>query len=137
MINAAPGGWLAEFFRVLAPYAPPQPPPARPPILWGDVEHLRELFGDRLSFAEPSARTLDIADFRDPPDLCAYYKAHFGPVIARYRNVAGEPERLGALDRDLLGWAERMNREQPADRAIFRFEYLLVVARRGDSSSVA
>jgi SAM-dependent methyltransferase len=129
MINAAPGGWLAAFFKVLSAYAP-QPPQARPPILWGDVAHLGELFGDRVDLGTPSALTLDIANFRDAADLCAYYKAHFGPVIAAYANVAGEPERTEALDRDLLDWAERMNREKPAGSAVFRFEYLLVVARR-------
>ena len=129
MINAAPGGWLAAFFKVLGAYAP-VPPQGRPPILWGDVAHLRELFGDEVDLGTPSALTLDIANFRDPADLCAYYKAHFGPVIATYANVAGDPERIEALDRDLLDWAERMNRDQPAGRAVFRFEYLLVVARR-------
>jgi hypothetical protein len=137
MINAAPGGWLAEFFAVLAPYAPPPPPDARPPILWGDLEHVRELFGDRVSLSQPSARTLDMAAFRDPAALCAYYRAHFGPVIAAYTNVAGEPKRLEALDRELLGWAERMNAEQPADGAIFRFEYVVIIAHRRDRRSAA
>ena len=84
----------------------------------------------RVDLGTPSALTLDIANFRDAADVCAYYKAHFGPVIAAYANVADDPERVEALDRDLLDWAERMNRDQPAGRAVFRFEYLLVVARR-------
>ncbi len=130
MINARPGGWLAEFFRVLAPYGPPPPPGARPPILWGDPGHVRDLFGDRIEPTEPVARTLEIDRFRDPADLCAYYKANFGPVIAAYRSVADDPARRVALDRELLDWAERMNRDVPAGRAIFRFEYALVLARR-------
>jgi hypothetical protein len=30
-----------------------------------------------------------------------------------------------------------MNRDQPAGRAVFRFEYVLVVARRSDDDSLA
>lgn len=127
MLNAAPGGWLAAFLELVGRYAPPPPEGAQPPILWGDADHLHELFGGRLSFEEPVRRTLDIAHFSDPADLCAYYKAHFGPVIAASRHVASEPERAAALEGDLLDWAERMNSGRPPGSAIFRFEYLIVV----------
>ena len=49
MINFLPEGVAKEFFETLAAYAPPPPPDALPPTLWGSEEHLRELFGDRLA----------------------------------------------------------------------------------------
>ena len=119
MINAAPGGWLAAFFEVLAAYAPP-PPQGRPPILWGDVAHLRELFGERVDLGTPSARRSTSPTSATPADLCAYSRPTSARSSRRTRTWPSDPERLEALDRDLLDWAERMNRDQPAGRAVFR-----------------
>ena len=47
-----PEGLISDFFGALAPYAPPLPPGALPPPLWGSEEHVRELFGDRLDSLE-------------------------------------------------------------------------------------
>ena len=131
MVNARPGGWLHEFFAVLAPYGRRPPAGAPGPMAWGDPEHVRELFGDRVDSLQTTPGTLEIDIFRDPSDLCAYYAEHFGPVIAAYRNVEGDAERRAQLDRDLLLWAERMDRDSPEGRTTYFFEYLVVVARRG------
>ena len=40
----------------MKPYAPPPPPGAQPPPLWGDEDHVRELFGDRVTEVAPSGR---------------------------------------------------------------------------------
>ena len=52
MINFTPEGAGGDFFRVLAPYIPPPPADALPPLLWGREEHVRELFGDRVELLE-------------------------------------------------------------------------------------
>ena len=51
MINFTPEGIGGEFFALLAPYAPPPPPGADPPVLWGNEDHVRTLFGDRVGIS--------------------------------------------------------------------------------------
>lgn len=72
---------------------------------------MRELFGYRVASLEMTRKRLVETDlFADPGELCEYYKANFGPTIAVYANVAAEPERTAALDRDFAEFAERWNR---------------------------
>src|SRR5215468_61368 len=48
MINFAADGLIADFLDVFAGYAAP-PPWAASPLLWGDPEYVRQLFGTRVS----------------------------------------------------------------------------------------
>jgi len=48
MLNFTPEGLAAGFFGALAPYAPPPPPGAASPLMWGSEVHVRELFGERV-----------------------------------------------------------------------------------------
>ena len=50
-------------------------------------------------------------------------------MIALYGLLADEPERLAALDREFREFASRANSGTP-DAAEYRYEYLLVVARK-------
>src|SRR5262245_49866891 len=52
MTTFPPVGLAAEIFGVVAPYMPPPPPDAQPPLLWGTEEHVRRLFDDRLESLE-------------------------------------------------------------------------------------
>src|SRR5687767_4342862 len=56
LLAFTPEGLGAEFFRAFARYAPPPPPGALPPILWGSEEHVRELFHDRVNSLEMTRR---------------------------------------------------------------------------------
>jgi SAM-dependent methyltransferase len=126
-----PEGLITDFFRALAPYAPPPPPGALPPTLWGSEQHVRELFGERLDSLEMTrGEYVERAD--SPRDYCELFKQTFGPVVAIYRNLADLPERLAALDRDLLEFAIRSNQGSPGGPAEYHYEYLLVVARKDD-----
>ena len=64
------------------------------------------------------------ATFRD------YFKACYGPTIAVYRNIAEDPERVAALDRDLDDLAERtLRHDGPGGTPAMEWEYLLLTAR--------
>lgn len=133
MLNFTPEGLISDFFGALEPYMPPPSPGALPPGLWGSEEHVRELFGDRVESLEMTRREyIETAD--TPLDYREFFKQTFGPVVATYAGLADQPERLAALDRDFLEFATRTNSGPPAGPAEYRYEYLLVVARRDGRS---
>jgi ubiquinone/menaquinone biosynthesis C-methylase UbiE len=128
MLNFTPQGLAADFFGVLAPYAPPPPPGALSPLRWGSEEHVRELFGERVASLEMTRnKYVERAD--SPSGYVEFVKATFGPVIGIYASRAGEPERAAALDRDFLEFASRANQGPPDGPAELHYEYLIVVAR--------
>jgi ubiquinone/menaquinone biosynthesis C-methylase UbiE len=130
MVNFTPEGLGGEFFGVLGPYMPPPPPGARPPVMWGNEEHVRELFGDRVMALELTRREY-VERAASPRDYCELFKATFGPAVAIYADLAGQPDRAAALDREFLEFATRSNRGASQGPAEYHYEYLLVVARKG------
>ncbi len=129
MINFTPEGLLSGFLEVFAPYAPP-PPGTPSPALWGSEEHVRELFDDGVSRLETRRASYVERIPGGPAGYRDYYKRTFGPVIAVYASLAGEPEREAQLDRAFLDFATRANAGAPGGPAELRFEYLVVVATR-------
>jgi ubiquinone/menaquinone biosynthesis C-methylase UbiE len=129
MINFTPEGLAADFFGVFAPYAPPPPAGALPPLLWGAEEHVRELFGDRVDSLRLTRREY-VERAAGPRAYRDFFKQTFGPVLATYASLAAEPDRTAALDREFLDFAERANRGAPGGPAEYVYEYLLVIARR-------
>jgi ubiquinone/menaquinone biosynthesis C-methylase UbiE len=129
MANFTPESLAAEFFGVFAPYAPPPPPDALPPVLWGNEEHVRNLFGDRVASLE-STRRQYVERAASPRDYCQLFKETFGPVISIYASLADEPGRAASLDREFLDFATRSNRGAPDGAAEYPYEYLLVVATK-------
>ncbi len=65
-----------------------------------------------------------------PSEYCQLFKETFGPVVAIYASLAGQPERVAALDRAFLDFATRANRGPRGGPAQYRYEYLLVIARK-------
>lgn len=56
-----------------------------------------------------------------------YFRSHYGPTIAVYRNVADDPQRTAALDEALVALA----RGAGADEGVMDWEYLLLTAEVG------
>jgi 2-polyprenyl-3-methyl-5-hydroxy-6-metoxy-1,4-benzoquinol methylase len=129
MINFTPEGLAADFFGMLAGYAPPPPPGALPPLLWGSEEHVRELFGDRVD-SLVLTRSEYVERAATPRDYVELFNETFGPVIAVRGLLADQPERAAALDRESLELAERANRGASDGAAEYSYGYLLVVARK-------
>jgi ubiquinone/menaquinone biosynthesis C-methylase UbiE len=113
LISWTPGGSIGRFFAVFG-----APGPA--PTDWGTAEHVRSLFGDRVSALSAVEESLKVDRFSSAAEYCAFYKAHFGPTIAAFA-AAQDPAEL---DRRFLAYAEK---EMAAGLA---YDYLLVVARR-------
>jgi ubiquinone/menaquinone biosynthesis C-methylase UbiE len=126
LLSWTPQGFIGQMFAAMKPYVPPPPPGAQPPPLWGDENHVRELLGDRVTDVEAHRQTLRIGHFGTPAAFRDYFKTNYGPTIIGYRNIAGDPQRTAALDRDLADLARRHG----ADTGAMDWEYLVVTARR-------
>lgn len=129
LINWTPQGFIGHLFATLKPYAPPPPPGASPPPLWGDEDHVRELFGDRVSDLTMRRQTVRLEHSPTPVEFREYWKRNYGPTIAAYKFNAGDPQRVAALDADFLAFLETWNRGQDG-QAHWDAEYLLVTATK-------
>ena len=133
MINWTPPGFIGQLFATMKPYAPPPPPSASPAPLWGDEEHIRALFGDRITDVDVQRRTVVMEHPGDPASFREYWKRTYGPTIAVYKHNASDPDRVAALDRDFLELLTTRNEADTPGRASYHAEYLLVTARRSST----
>ncbi|WP_166870815.1 class I SAM-dependent methyltransferase [Salinibacterium sp. ZJ450] len=126
LINWTPEGFIGQMFATMKPYSPPPPPGSTPPPRWGDEAHVRALLGDRVTEFTAKRKALPVTMFDSAEAFRDYFKLRYGPTIATYRNIADDPERVAALDQDLVELARRFDRGSGE----LEWEYLLVTARR-------
>ncbi len=127
LISWTPTGFIGQLFATMKPYVAPPPPGAQSPPLWGDIEHVRSLLGDRVTDVQVSQQLLSAGDLSDPVAFREYFKSNYGPTIAAYRGLAEDAERTAELDQALLDLVERF---RTPDGSV-EWEYLLVVATKG------
>ena len=123
-----PEGMLGDLFRTMKPFAPPPPPGAQSPPLWGSEEHLQGLFGGRVEFHTLEREDLEITAFAQPHGYGEHFKAYYGPTIAIQANAVrngSEREFSDALDE----FCDRWNRGTE-DAARFEQEYIVAVGTR-------
>lgn len=125
LISWTPEGFIGQLFATMKPYVPPPPPGASPPPLWGSDDHVRGLLGGRVTDVVAERRALDVDMFGDGAAFRDYFKANYGPTISAYRAIAGDPERVAALDADIAALGDRF-----LDGASMPWEYLLVTAHK-------
>ncbi|KWX67236.1 class I SAM-dependent methyltransferase [Mycobacterium sp. NAZ190054] len=128
LINWTPEGFIGNLFATMKPYAPPPPPGAGPAPLWGSEDHVRKLFGDKVSELTMQRQTVVMDHCATPLEFREYWKANYGPTIAAYRFNAQDPDRVAALDRDFLAFLEEWNGSDEPGRTAYEAEYLLVTA---------
>jgi SAM-dependent methyltransferase len=126
VLSWTPEGLVGQLFAAMKPHVPPPPPGVQPPPLWGDENHVRVLFGDRVDDLVAERRTLVVDAFADGEEFRDYFKSVYGPTISAYRAVGDDAHRVAALD---AGIAEVGDRFLSAPSTM-EWEYLLVVARR-------
>lgn len=129
LINWTPEGFIGQMFATMKPYAAPPPPGAQPPPLWGNQDHVTGLFGDRITDVTAERKMAHVDRFATGEEFRDYFKAHYGPTIATYRNIAEDPEKVAALDHEL---AELGRRHDRGDGKM-AWEYLLFTARKAGS----
>jgi SAM-dependent methyltransferase len=127
LLSWTPEGFLGQMLATMKPYAPPPPPGAQPPPLWGDENHVRTLFGDRVTDVTARRDNVKVDRFDDPEMFREYFKTHYGPTIVAYRGIGEDPDRIDALDSDLADLARRF--DYGTDTTVMDWEYLLLTAR--------
>ena len=127
LLSWTPEGFIGQMFATMKPYAPPPPPGAQPPPLWGDEAHVRSLLGDRVTNVEARKEKLTVDRFGAPEEFRDFFKQTYGPTIAVYRNIAEEPDKVEALDREL---ADLASGYFDTDAGTMDWEYLLLTAVR-------
>jgi SAM-dependent methyltransferase len=128
LLSWTPEGMLGALFATMKPFAPPPPPGAQPPVLWGDEEHLRALFGGRVQFHTMRREILEITAFEQARDYGTHFTSYYGPTIAVRAN-AERQGRAAEFDAALAAFCEEWNRGGDGP-ARFEKEYLLAVGTR-------
>lgn len=126
LINWTPDGFIGQMFATMKPYLPPAPAGVQPPPLWGNDEYVRGLFGNRVTDIVSERRNLAVDHFATPDAFRNYFKANYGPTVAAFRSLAGAPDQVIALDRELTELAERFQ----SAGSTMNWEYLLFTARK-------
>jgi SAM-dependent methyltransferase len=75
-----PDGSIGRFFQALSAFAPPPPPGFMPPPLWGDRDHVMNLFdgtGVELRFEEAAVHF----EFESAEAAAEEYATKFGPIV--------------------------------------------------------
>ena len=121
MLAVVPAGAALDLFGILARYAMVPLVARESPLQWGREEHVRELFGDRVSSLSIERRTFEPSPLADIELL-----KHDHPlVVSLYEDLAARPDRAAALDRELSVLAQRWKGEPQ--------QLLVIVAhKRGD-----
>jgi SAM-dependent methyltransferase len=128
LLSWTPEGFVGELFRTLKTYAPAPAPGTQPPPLWGDPTHVRALLGDKVAGIEAERRMLVVRRFASPAEWRDFFKDVYGPIIAVYRTLGSQPERIAALDRDLEALAACYDRG--VGTTVMDWEYLVLTAHR-------
>jgi len=125
VLSWTPEGFIGQVFAVMKPYAPPPPPGASPAPLWGRADHVRALFGDRVTDLVAHQQNLRVDRFADGAEFRDFMKRNYGPTIAVYRFIADDPAKVAALDAELAALGDRFLSD-----GTMHWEYLVVTARR-------
>jgi ubiquinone/menaquinone biosynthesis C-methylase UbiE len=130
LLSWTPEGFVGQMFAAMKPFSPPPPPGAQPPPLWGNEDHVRELFGDRVRDIQARKQTVTIRSFHHPDDFLRYFKSHYGPTISAYKFLAGDEEKVKALDQSLTELAENYSDAHGDAPSQMEWEYLLLTGRK-------
>jgi SAM-dependent methyltransferase len=126
LVNWTPDGLIGELFGIMGRYLPAPPSYASPPPLWGEEQHVRELF-DGTGLELHFARGHNPWRFDSPEHWVAFMETRYGPTVKARERLTAEG-RWADCRTELLALAERHN--QAADgRLHMEAEYLISVAR--------
>jgi ubiquinone/menaquinone biosynthesis C-methylase UbiE len=123
LVAFAPGGASRGLFQVFTDHARYPLIAAEAVLEWGREEHVRELFGDRVASLRLQRHWLAPV----PLAGLGMLKANHPAFAALYRDLAEQPDRMAAVDRELAN-AVRRQQSEPQ-------ELLFILARKREAAS--
>jgi SAM-dependent methyltransferase len=127
LVNWTPQSPVGEMFAIMRDYLPAAPPYASPPPLWGDEEHVRELFagtGVELRFTWGSTPF----QFDSGEHFMSFFETNYGPMVkARERLTA---EGTWEACRDQIVQMMEWHNVGGAGRLDVPSEYVVVVGEK-------
>ncbi|HEV2858180.1 MAG TPA: methyltransferase domain-containing protein [Solirubrobacterales bacterium] len=126
MANWCPDGGLERLFLTVMKHTGGPPPGVMPPVLWGNEDHLKQLFGDGVTDLR-TERLKSRQPFFSADHYIDFFRSYFGPIKSAFEQVGPEGEQ--ALTDDLREMLTDVN--TAGEKAlVIEPEYLRVVATR-------
>ena len=129
VMSWTPEGMIGALFKTMKPFAPPPPPGAQSPPLWGSEEHVKGLFGDRVDLHTLERDVLEVTAFERARDYGEHFKSFYGPTIAARANADREG-RADEFDAAVDAFCDEWDLGG-GGTARFEQEYLIAVGAKG------
>lgn len=121
LVSHTPEGFIGRLFKVNGRHVPP-PAGVMPPVLWGNEDHLRTLFGERVEIRSQKRHV--VFRYRSPQAFVAYWRRWYGPTIKAFEAL--DDGGKAALEADIIDLIGEFNRADDGTMAV-PSEYLEVV----------
>ncbi len=127
LVSWTPEGLIGQVFRILSGYLPSPPSFVSPPPLWGDEEHVREIF-DGTGFRFSVERLVNPFNFASSEAFMKFFEQSYGPMVKAKERLTAE----GTWEVCRGELLELFNsRNQATDgSARFESEFLVTTGRR-------
>jgi len=121
-----PDGFIGETFRLFSRFLPPTPG-LQPPVLWGDADYQRELFGQSAVSVTAYPRTAIFRD-RSAVENVEFFRTYYGPTLRAFEAIPAE-QRV-ALNDGLIELVRRYDRNSGSGPVAIAADYLETVIVR-------
>ena len=125
MANWTPEGFIGQLFKAVGKHMPP-PAGLASPLLWGNEDHVRQLFGADALQARITRKMFNFR-YASPTHFVHVFRDYYGPLNRAFAALA--PNAANALEQDLLALIDRFNTAGP-DSMVAPAEYLEIVLTR-------
>lgn len=125
MANWTADGFIGQLFKAVGKHMPP-PAGLASPLLWGNEDHVRQLFGADALQARITRRMFNFR-YASPTHWVHVFRDYYGPLNRAFAALA--PSAADALEQDLLALIDRFNTAGP-DSMVAPAEYLEIVLTR-------
>lgn len=130
LANWTPDGFIGQLFKVVGKYMPP-PAGLASPLMWGNADHVRQLFGADAAQARIEKKVFNFR-YASASHFVHVFRDYYGPLNRAF--AALPPAAGSALEQDLLAMIDRFN-TAGADSLVAPAEYLeIVMIREGGSA---
>lgn len=131
MANWTPEGFIGQLFKTVGKHMPP-PAGLASPLLWGNEDHVRQLFSADALQARITRKMFNFR-YASPTHWVHVFRDYYGPLNRAFAALA--PTAAEALEQDLLALIDRFNTAGP-DSMVAPAEYLEIVLTREAAGSL-